>query len=124
MTDGRFPVRPASVSRASQANASASTSFTGTPHAAVVRSGRGANLIVLSDGLERGDPTTMIRAVQRLAARAFRIDWFTPLAIDPQYRPETEALSAIRPLLASLGYASSTSRLCRSILAIGKAKAA
>jgi uncharacterized protein with von Willebrand factor type A (vWA) domain len=85
---------------------------------------RGANVIVLSDGLERGDPTTMIRAVQRLAARAFRIDWFTPLAIDPEYRPETEALSAIRPLLASLGDASSTSRLCHAILAIGKAKAA
>lgn len=85
---------------------------------------RGANVIVLSDGLERGDPTAMIRAVKRLAARAFRIDWFTPLAIDPGYRPETEALRAIRPLLASLGDASSTSRLCRAILAIGEARAA
>lgn len=85
---------------------------------------RGANVIVLSDGLERGEPTTMIRAVHRLAARAFRIDWFTPLAVDPAYRPETEALHAIRPLLASLGDASSTSRLCRAILAIGEARAA
>lgn len=85
---------------------------------------RGANVIVLSDGLERGDPSTMIRAVKRLAARAFRIDWFTPLAIDPGYRPETEALRTIRPLLASLGDASSTSRLCRAILAIGEARAA
>lgn len=85
---------------------------------------RGANVIVLSDGLERGDPSAMIRAVHRLAARAFRIDWFTPLAVDPAYRPETEALRAIRPLLASLGDASSTSRLCRAILAIGEARAA
>lgn len=85
---------------------------------------RGANVIVLSDGLERGDASTMIRAVHRLAARAFRIDWFTPLAIDPEYRPETEALRAIRPLLASLGDASSTSRLCRAILAIERARAA
>lgn len=85
---------------------------------------RGANVIVLSDGLERGDPSAMIRAVHRLAARAFRIDWFTPLAVDPEYRPETEALRAIRPLLASLGDASSTSRLCRAILAVGKARAA
>lgn len=85
---------------------------------------RDANVIVLSDGLERGDPSTMIRAVQRLAARAFRIDWFTPLAVDPGYRPETEALRAVRPLLASLGDASSTSRLCRAILAIGEARAA
>jgi uncharacterized protein with von Willebrand factor type A (vWA) domain len=85
---------------------------------------RGANVIVLSDGLERGEPATMIRAVRRLAARAFRIDWFTPLAVDPQYRPETEALRAVRPLLASLGDASSTSRLCRAILGIGEARAA
>lgn len=85
---------------------------------------RGANVIVLSDGLERGDPSTMIRAVHRLSARAFRIDWFTPLAIDPEYRPETEALRAIRPLLSSLGDASSTSRLCRAILAIGEVQAA
>jgi uncharacterized protein with von Willebrand factor type A (vWA) domain len=85
---------------------------------------RGANVIVLSDGLERGDPATMIRAVHRLAARAFRIDWFTPLAIDPGYRPETEALRAIRPLLASLGDASSMSRLCGAILAIGESRAA
>jgi uncharacterized protein with von Willebrand factor type A (vWA) domain len=85
---------------------------------------RGANVIVLSDGLERGDPSTMIHAVNRLAVRAFRIDWFTPLAVDPEYRPETEALLAIRPLLASLGDASSTSRLCRTILAIGEVRAA
>ena len=85
---------------------------------------RGANVIVLSDGLERGDPSTMIRAVHRLAGRAFRIDWFTPLATDPQYRPETEAMRAIWPLLSSLGDASSTSRLCRAILSIGKAQAA
>lgn len=85
---------------------------------------RGANVIVLSDGLERGDPSAMIRAVHRLAARAFRIDWFTPLAVDPGYRPETEALRAIRPLLDSLGDASSTARLCRAILAIGEARAA
>lgn len=85
---------------------------------------RGANVIVLSDGLERGDPSTMIRAVHRLAARAFRIDWFTPLAVDPDYRPETEALLAIRPLLTTLGDASSTSRLCRAILTIGETRAA
>ncbi|HRJ68653.1 MAG TPA: VWA domain-containing protein, partial [Beijerinckiaceae bacterium] len=85
---------------------------------------RGALVFVLSDGLERGDPAAMIRGVRRLAARAFRIDWFSPLAGDAEYRPETEALSAIRPLLASLGDASSTQRICKSILSIGTARAA
>ncbi|MCA3647724.1 MAG: VWA domain-containing protein, partial [Methylobacterium sp.] len=63
---------------------------------------RGAVVAILSDGLERGDPGAMIGAVRRLAARAFRIDWFSPLAADPDYQPQTEALAAIRPMLASL----------------------
>jgi uncharacterized protein len=82
--------------------------------------GRGAAVIVLSDGLERGDPQAMIRAVERLAARAWRIDWLTPLAADPDYRPETEALAAIRPLLGALANGVSTDRLCRHVLALAQ----
>jgi uncharacterized protein len=82
--------------------------------------GRGAAVVVLSDGLERGDPQAMIRAVERLAARAWRIDWLTPLAADPDYRPETEALAAIRPLLGTLANGVSTDRLCRHVLALAE----
>ena len=85
---------------------------------------RGASVFVLSDGLERGDPSALIGAIHRLAARAHRIDWLSPLAGDPDYRPETEVLRAIRPLLASLADGSSTARACRHILSIGGAKAA
>ncbi|MGL4975126.1 MAG: VWA domain-containing protein, partial [Bosea sp. (in: a-proteobacteria)] len=80
----------------------------------------GAAVVILSDGLERGDPTAMISAVQRLAARAWRIDWLTPLATDAGYQPQTEALAAIRPLLASLGDGGSTAGICRRILALGQ----
>ena len=38
----------------------------------------GATVVILSDGLERGDPSALIAAVQRLAARAYRIDWLAP----------------------------------------------
>jgi uncharacterized protein len=79
---------------------------------------RGAAVVILSDGLERGDPQAMIQAVQRLAARAWRIDWLTPLASDPGYRPETQALAAIRPLLGSLTDGSSTDSLCRHVLTL------
>jgi uncharacterized protein len=82
--------------------------------------GRGAAVVILSDGLERGDPQAMIRAVERLAARAWRIDWLTPLAADPGYRPETEALAAIRPLLGALANGASTERLCRHVLALAQ----
>ena len=86
--------------------------------------GRGAVVVVLSDGLERGDPAALVSAVTRLAARAHRIDWLTPLAADPGYRPETEALRLIAPALASLGNGGSTARICRHILSLGASVAA
>ncbi len=85
---------------------------------------RGAVVVVLSDGLERGDPAALVGAVARLAARAHRIDWLTPLAADPGYRPETEALRLIAPRLASLADGASTARICRHILSLGGAEAA
>ena len=83
---------------------------------------RGAAVVILSDGLERGDPSALIGAIHRLASRAYRIDWLSPLAGDPEYRPETQVFRAIRPLLASLADASSTARACRHILSIGGAR--
>lgn len=85
---------------------------------------RGAVVVVLSDGLERGDPTALVGAVARLARRAHRIDWLTPLAADPGYRPQTEALSLIAPRLASLSDGGSTARICRHILSLGGSQAA
>lgn len=85
---------------------------------------RGAVVVVLSDGLERGDPRAMIQAVGRLAARAHRIDWLSPLAADSAYRPETEGLAAIRPLLASLTNGGTTAAVCRHILSLGRERAA
>jgi len=63
---------------------------------------RGAVVLILSDGLERGDPAQLITAIRRLAARAHRLSLCTPLAADPRYRPETAALAAILPLLDDL----------------------
>jgi hypothetical protein len=80
---------------------------------------RGAVVVLLSDGLERGDPTALIAAVQRLAARAHRIDWLSPLAGDPEFRPETQVLRAVRPFIDALADGSSTARACRHILSIG-----
>jgi hypothetical protein len=85
---------------------------------------RGATVVVLSDGLERGDPAAMIEGVRRLAARAFRIDWLSPLASAPGYRPETEALAAVRPMLASLTNGGSTAAICQHLLTLGQERAA
>lgn len=85
---------------------------------------RGAIVVVLSDGLERGDPAALVGAVERLARRAHRIDWLTPLAADPGYRPQTEALRLIAPRLASLADGGSTTRTCQHILSLGGSQAA
>ena len=49
---------------------------------------RGALTIVLSDGLERGDPALMAHAVHRLARLSHRLLWWTPLALRPGVPPD------------------------------------
>ena len=56
---------------------------------------RGALVIVLSDGLERGDPALMAASARRLARLAHRLVWWSPLACDPAYRPVTRGMQAI-----------------------------
>jgi uncharacterized protein len=79
---------------------------------------RGALVAIFSDGLERGDPAALIGAARRLAARAFRVDWFSPLAADPDYRPQTQALEAIAPMLASLSNGASIAAICQKLLTL------
>ena len=63
---------------------------------------RGAVVLILSDGLERGDPAAMREAVTRLSRLAWRVSWLTPLAADPNFKPQTEGLKAILPLVDDL----------------------
>jgi len=79
------------------------------------RASRGALVMVLSDGLERGDPGLMTRAVRRLAARSWRLAWLTPLAADPDFSPETEALRAVLPIVDHLGVGAGIDALCTFI---------
>jgi uncharacterized protein with von Willebrand factor type A (vWA) domain len=63
---------------------------------------RGALVLVLSDGLERGDCTAMAAATRRLSLLAHRLNWWSPLACDPEYRPLTRGMSAVLGYLDSL----------------------
>lgn len=81
---------------------------------------RGALVLVVSDGLERGDLATMTEAVERLARGAWKVLWLTPLAADPNFIPETEALRSILPFVGRLGDASSIERLCAQVLDLGR----
>ena len=79
---------------------------------------------VLSDGLERGDPTAMADAVARFSRIAWRIIWLTPLAADPGFEPRTAGLVAARPFLDVLGDGGSLEQICAHILQLADARAA
>ncbi|MFM9975040.1 MAG: VWA domain-containing protein [Beijerinckiaceae bacterium] len=64
---------------------------------------RGALVVVLSDGLERGGPEALTAAMERLHGLAWSVLWLTPLAGDSAYRAETGALKAILPIIDRLG---------------------
>jgi hypothetical protein len=63
---------------------------------------RGAVVLILSDGLERGDSAPLLHAMQRLRRVAWRLSWLSPLIADPQFRPQTDALLQLLPILDDL----------------------
>lgn len=81
---------------------------------------RSATIIVVSDGLERDDPATLVNAVRRLARLAHAIVWLTPLAAGPAFRPETDALSRIAPEV-TFGSAADLPRMARDLLVLSSA---
>ncbi len=83
---------------------------------------RGASVQILSDGLERERPDEMIDAVHRISRLAWRVDWLTPLAADPNYEPKTEALSAVLPYLDSLVNGGTIESICKHFLSISSSQ--
>ena len=87
---------------------------------------RGALVVMLSDGLERGEHDTMTAAVQRLARLAWRIEWLTPDAgrgpdadgVD--FEPRTAALQSILPYVDHVGDGSSVEAVATRLLTISK----
>jgi uncharacterized protein with von Willebrand factor type A (vWA) domain len=61
------------------------------------RIGRGALVVVLSDGWDRGDPDLLAEEMARLQRCAHRIVWLNPLAADPRYAPLTRGMQAAMP---------------------------
>ncbi|MEM9278354.1 MAG: VWA domain-containing protein [Pseudomonadota bacterium] len=82
---------------------------------------RGALVLILSDGLERGDPGSMIDAIGRLGKMSWRLHWLSPLASEQDFEPETEALKAVLPHLDELGAAADLESVCSHVLNIARA---
>ncbi|PZQ97224.1 MAG: VWA containing CoxE family protein [Cereibacter sphaeroides] len=81
---------------------------------------RGAAILLLTDGLERGSPVEMELAFRRLSSRAYRLSLCTPLAADPRYRPRTAALSSVLSLLDDLVSGASIPELTQFILSLAR----
>ena len=61
------------------------------------RLGRGAVVVLLSDGWDRGQPEQLEREVARLARCAHRLIWLNPLKAHPGYEPLTRGMQAALP---------------------------
>ncbi|SFI32479.1 vWA domain-containing protein [Jannaschia pohangensis] len=80
---------------------------------------RGAYCVILSDGLERGDPQALTDAVARLSRLSWGALWLSPL-VQAGQTPETAAMQAIAPLIDHIGDGSSAARICAEILGFAR----
>jgi hypothetical protein len=59
--------------------------------------GRGAIVIVISDGWDRGDVRLLAKEMKRLQRSAYRLIWLNPLLGSSSYRPQTIGMRAALP---------------------------
>ena len=59
--------------------------------------GRGAVVLIISDGWDTGDPARLGDAMRRLARRAHRVVWCNPLLGKAGYAPEVRGMAAALP---------------------------
>jgi uncharacterized protein len=62
---------------------------------------RGAIVVVLSDGWDRGNPEVLAEQMQRLQRIAFHTVWVNPLKVTPGYAPLARGMAAALPYVDS-----------------------
>jgi uncharacterized protein with von Willebrand factor type A (vWA) domain len=60
---------------------------------------RGAVVVILSDGWERGDPTVIADQMARLSRVAHKVVWVNPLKASPGYAPVARGMAAALPYI-------------------------
>jgi hypothetical protein len=60
---------------------------------------RGAVVVILSDGWDRGDPALLAEQMQRLQRVAYRTVWVNPLKASPGYAPLAAGMAAALPFV-------------------------
>ena len=80
---------------------------------------RGAVIVILSDGWERGDPSLVGREMERLARLAYRIVWVNPRAAASGFSPQAGGMAAALPYCNALVSGHSLESLHEVVAAIG-----
>jgi uncharacterized protein len=80
---------------------------------------RGALVVILSDGWERGDPALVAREMERLSRLAYRIVWVNPRAAASSFAPRAGGMAAALPHCDTLVSGHSLAALDEVIEAIG-----
>lgn len=68
-------------------------------HHGIRGTARGADVVVLSDGWDRGEPATLAREMARLHRVAHRVIWVNPLKASPGYAPLAGGMAAALPFV-------------------------
>ncbi len=63
---------------------------------------RGAVIVILSDGWERGEPALVAREMERLSRLAYRIVWVNPRAASATFVPRVGGMAAALPYVDAL----------------------
>jgi uncharacterized protein with von Willebrand factor type A (vWA) domain len=58
---------------------------------------RGAVIVILSDGWDRGDPALVATEMARLQRVAYKVIWVNPLKSSPGYAPLARGMAAALP---------------------------
>ncbi len=61
--------------------------------------GRGAIVLLISDGWDRGDPQLLQTEMRRLQRSCYRLIWLNPLLGSPRYEPLTRGMQAALPAI-------------------------
>jgi uncharacterized protein with von Willebrand factor type A (vWA) domain len=80
---------------------------------------RGAVVVILSDGWERGDPSLVQREMARLSRLAYRIVWVNPRASAAGFSPRAGGMAAALPHCDALVSGHSLAALHEVVAAIG-----
>jgi hypothetical protein len=60
---------------------------------------RGATVVVLSDGWDRGEPEVLAEQMARLHRVAYKVVWVNPLKATPGYAPLAQGMAAALPFV-------------------------